>query len=112
MQTVAELIIYSRKAERLLTTAEREEIVNYLSKSPEAGVLIPGTGGVRKLRWARQHGGKSGGYRVIYYFHSEIMPLYLLTLFGKNEQSNLSQAECNELRELVRKLVSDRMKQL
>ena len=67
--------------------------------------MIEGTGGVRKLRWARDGRGKSGGVRVIYYFHSEAMPLYLLTMFAKNERANLSKAERNELAGLVDVLV-------
>lgn len=95
--SVAELPEYLRCSERLLSDSERANIVDYLSAMPKAGDLIPGTGGVRKLRWARGGRGKSGGVRVIYYFHSERIPLYLLTVFGKNEQSNLSAAERNEL---------------
>jgi len=60
---------------------------------------------VRKLRWARGGRGKSGGVRVIYYFHSGVMPLYLLTMFAKNERANLSKAERNALAELVDALV-------
>jgi len=67
--------------------------------------MIEGAGGVRKLRWARDGRGKSGGVRVIYYFHSAVMPLYLLTMFAKNERANLSKAERNELAELVDALV-------
>ncbi len=62
---------------------------------------MEGTGGVRKLRWARGSRGKSGGVRVIYYFHSNRIPLYLLTMFAKNERANLNKAERNELVELV-----------
>ena len=58
-----------------------------------------------KIRWARDGRGKSGGVRVVYYFHSEAMPLYLLTMFAKNEQANLSKAERNELASLVDVLV-------
>ena len=72
---------------------------------PVDGDLIEGTGGVRKLRWGRDGRGKSGGVRVIYYFHSEAMPLYLLTMFAKNERANLSKAERNELAGLVDLLV-------
>ena len=54
---------------------------------------------------ARDGRGKSGGVRVIYYFHSEAMPLYLLTMFAKNERSNLSKAERNALADLVAVLV-------
>lgn len=60
---------------------------------------------MRKLRWARDGRGKSGGVRVIYYFHSGVMPLYLLTMFAKNERANLSKAERNALAELVDALV-------
>jgi hypothetical protein len=63
---------------------------------------MQGTGGVRKLQWALGGRGKSGGARVIYDFHSEAMPLYLLAAYGKNERANLSKAERNDLAGLVR----------
>ena len=56
---------------------------------------------MRKLRWARDGRGKSGCVRVIYYFYSEAMPLYLLTMIAKNERANLSKAERNALAGLV-----------
>ena len=105
MLTVAELPEYLRTASRLLADAERRAIVDYLAEHPAAGDLLEGTGGVRKLRWARAGRGKSGGVRVIYYFHSGAMPLYLLSMFAKNERANLSQAERNTLAGLVRVLV-------
>lgn len=105
MLTIAELPEYIRRAEKLMSAAERLDIVNYLATHPKSGDLIEGTGGVRKLRWGRGTQGKSGGVRVIYYVHSDLMPLYLLTLFAKNEQANISKAERNELAELVELLV-------
>lgn len=105
MQTIAEMPEYSRRAERLLSETERQAIIDHLAAFPKAGVIMQGTGGIRKLRWSRQGAGKSGGVRVIYYFHSEQMPLYLLTVFGKGEKANLSKAERNELAKLVRLLV-------
>jgi hypothetical protein len=62
---------------------------------------LQGTGGIRKLRWARGGKGKSGGVRAIYYFHDRRIPLDLLTVFGKGEKDNLTKAERNELAELV-----------
>lgn len=62
---------------------------------------MQGTGGIRKFRWATGNRGKSAGVRVIYYFHNKSKPLFLLTLFGKNEKANLSKAECNELAKLA-----------
>ncbi len=101
MLTIAELPEYIRQAEKLMSSAERLDIVNYLAAHPKAGDLMEGTGGVRKLRWGRGAQGKSGGVRVIYYVHSEAMPLYLLTLFAKSERANLSKAERNALADMV-----------
>lgn len=103
--TVAELPEYLRTASKLLADADRRAIVDHLAAHPAAGDLIEGTGGVRKLRWARDGRGKSGGVRVIYYFHSDAMPVYLLTMFAKNERANLSKAERNALAGLVGVLV-------
>ncbi len=104
--TVAETPGYIRLAEKLLSEDERRDLISYLAEHPRAGDLIEGTSGVRKLRWGRGGRGKSGGVRVVYYVHSEAMPLYLLTLFAKNERANLSKAERNELADLVDILVS------
>ena len=101
MQTVAETPEYIRRAEKLLSDDERRDVLQYLAAHPRTADLMEGTGGVRKLRWARGGRGKSGGVRVIYYFHSDRIPLYLLTMFGKGEKDNLSKAERNELAELV-----------
>ena len=105
MITIAETLQYQRKAKSLLSVIEQSEIITYLSTNPKAGVLIEDTGGIRKLRWRRAGRGKSAGVRVIYYYHSEIMPLYLLTVFGKNERTNLSQQEKHILAKLVKQLV-------
>lgn len=105
MISVAETLPFQRKAARLLSEFERSELITHLSEHPCAGVLIRGTGGIRKLRWAYSGRGKSGGVRVVYYFHSPMMPLYLLTLFGKSEKSNLSMKERSALSKLVSELV-------
>lgn len=105
MLTVAELSEYMRTADKLLSAAERQDVIRYLTENPKAGDLMEGTGGVRKLRWGRGGQGKSGGVRVIYYFHDEAMPLYLLTLFAKGDRANLSKAERNELADLTALLV-------
>jgi len=106
MITIAEVPEYIRKAEKLLSAAERQDVLNYLAAHPKSGDLMEGTGGVRKLRWGRGGRGKSGGVRIIYYYHSELMPLYLLALFAKSEQDNLSKAERNGMAKLVDILVA------
>lgn len=88
-----------------MNAAERLDIVNYLAAHSKAGDLLEGSDGVRKLRWGRGVKGQSGDVRVIYYVHSDLMPLYLLTLFAKNERANISKAERNELADLVELLV-------
>jgi len=103
--TVAETGPFQRKVGQLLTDIEKTELVAYLAMHPNAGVLIRGTGGIRKLRWAKGGRGKSGGVRVIYYFHNPDMPLYLLTLFGKNEKANISMGEKTILSKTVKELV-------
>jgi hypothetical protein len=82
-----------------------EALVNYLSSTPNAGVLIKGTGGIRKIRWAQEDTGKSGACRVIYFFHSMEVPLFILNIFAKNEKADISQAERNELRKLTDLLI-------
>jgi hypothetical protein len=64
-------------------------------------IRIEGTGGIRKVRFAGGDRGKSGGVRIVYYFHSESMPVYLLTVFAKNEKASLTDAERNALARLV-----------
>jgi hypothetical protein len=101
MLTIVELPEYRRKIGSKLTLEENASLISRLAKHPDDGVLIKGTGGIRKLRWAAKGKGKSGSVRVIYYFYNSSLPLFLLTLFGKDEKSNLSQAEVNELARLV-----------
>jgi hypothetical protein len=90
---------------KLMTEAERTVLVDYLAYHPSAGDLIPGTGGVRKLRWRLEGRGKRGGARVIYFYHSVDIPLFALTAFAKNEKADLSQADRNEFRTLIRLMV-------
>jgi hypothetical protein len=84
---------------------ERALLVDYLAYNPAAGDLIPGTGGVRKLRWALDGRGKRGGARVVYFYHDAGMPLFALTAYAKNERADLSQQDRNDFRQLTTLLV-------
>ena len=99
--TVVETERFLRDAESLMPPAVRAELVRHLAANPEAGDIMPDTGGVRKLRWALPGRGKRGGARVIYYYHNEGVPLFLLAAYGKNEKANLSMAERNAMKQLV-----------
>lgn len=105
MQTIVELPEFQKRASDLLNDLEKTSIINYLAFHPLAGDLMQGTGGIRKLRWAAQGRGKSGGVRVVYYYQNMAMPLFLLTVFGKGEKANLSKSERNELAKLTTLLV-------
>ena len=93
MQTVAETPTFSRQADKLFREEERRELINYLARNPLAGDEIPGTGGVRKLRFAMAGRGKRGGARIVYYYLNERLPLYALLAYAKADQPDLSPSE-------------------
>jgi len=82
------------------------ELVAFVGGNPGAGEIIPGAGGVRKIRWELQGTGKRGGVRVIYYYHNERLPVFLLSAYAKNQKADLSQAERNLMKRLVPALVA------
>ena len=94
------------RSKAILTESERRDLVARLGANPEAGELVPGTGGVRKIRWAISGRGKRGGARVIYYYHNLSIPLFALDIYAKNEKANLTEADKRSLRRLLPILVS------
>jgi hypothetical protein len=105
--TVVETRRFIKDANRLMPEAYRAELVNFIGANPEAGDLVPESGGIRKLRWALPRAGERGGARVIYYFHNENLPLFLLAAYGKNEKANLTKDERNRISKLVPILVRE-----
>ncbi|HAX44536.1 MAG TPA: addiction module toxin RelE [Solibacterales bacterium] len=104
--TVVETPTFLREAASSLSDHERSELISFLAANPDAGDLMAGTGGLLKLRWGALGKGKRGGVRVVYYYHSETLPLFLLNVLAKNEKANLTNAERNELRQLLPLLVA------
>src|SRR5262245_524365 len=105
MQTVIETRAYLAAADAAgMTADEQERVVLMIAAQPDAGDVMPETGGCRKVRVAGRSKGKSGGYRLITYFGGGDIPVFLLTVFSKGERANLSRAERNELAKLARKL--------
>ena len=90
---------------KLMSGGDRALLVAYLAYNPVAGDLVPGTGGIRKLRWGLEGRGKRGGARVIYFYHDAALPLFALTAFAKNERADLSQEDRNDFRRLTTLLV-------
>lgn len=76
-------------------------VVATVAADPEAGVVMTGTGGARKLRVAGRGKGKSGGYRVITFYAASDVPVFLLDCYSKGDTANLTKAERNELRTIL-----------
>ena len=91
----------------VLSEYEHDALILYVAQHPEAGVLIPETGGLRKLRWASKGKGKRGGSRVIYYFHDIEVPLFLMAIYAKNVQTDLSAQQRTALAAQLRALKRD-----
>ena len=104
LQTVVELPEFLRRAKAIMSDEERAALVDYIAANPEAGISLGG--GLRKVRIAREGGGKSGGYRTIYVFGGAHVPIFLITVFAKNEKDNLGRAEQAELIALSKALLA------
>ena len=91
--TVAETQAFARSAARIWSEEELTGLVDHMARHPEAGDVIPGTGGVRKLRWGRSGSGKRGGARVIYFYYRADCPLYLLLAYAKAQATDLTADE-------------------
>ena len=95
--SVIEFAGYRRRASELLTAGERDAVIDLIAYEPECGDIIPGSGGLRKVRVGRDGMGKRGGARVVYYSYNERFPILLLALYAKNEKGDLTAAEKREL---------------
>jgi len=104
MITIIETPQFLSKAAKVMSAAEKDELFDFIARDPEAGDVIPGTGGVRKLRYVIQGKGKRGGVRVIYYYYNDRNPVLLFTVFGKNEKSALTEKEKNTLYRIVQEI--------
>jgi len=94
--TVVETPEFLRRARSVgMSDADRAEVVDQLAADPEAGIELGG--GLRKVRIARRGGGKSGGFRVLHFYREEGLPVFLLTVFAKNERANVTAKEKAEL---------------
>ena len=101
MHTVAETPTFSRQADKLFSEGERRELIDFLAEHPLAGDEIPGTGGVRKVRFGASGRGKRGGVRVIYFFGGGGMPVYALLAYSKSDKTDLSPGERRTVAKLV-----------
>lgn len=103
--TVVETSHFAKRAAKHWTSDELDEFTSYIAEKPDAGDIVAETGGVRKVRWASQGRGKRGGARIIYFFRSEAMPLFLLDFYAKNEKSDLDAHDKKQLRHVVKTII-------
>jgi hypothetical protein len=98
VHTVIETPAYLAAAKRAgMPSKVMVDVVTALAADPMLGDLLEGTGGFRKFRFARPGEGKSGGYRIVSFYHSKSVPVFLVTVFEKSQKDNLTQAERNGL---------------
>ena len=101
MYTFIETKLFTRLVQRYLSDQEYAELQKALMVNPEAGKVIPGSGGVRKLRWRAQGRGKRGGYRVIYFVQATSRSFWMLTMYPKNVTENLPVQILRQIRKEV-----------
>jgi hypothetical protein len=96
--TVVETPLFQKQWPVYWAEEERGEFAAFLAANPDAGTVVPDSGGIRKVRWKRRGVGKSGGVRVIYFTRNDAEELVLLTLYAKAKTDNLSGAMLKEIR--------------
>lgn len=99
--TVVELPSFLNLSRLVWTDGERAELIDYVARNPESGDLIPGTGGVRKLRWSRAGIGKRGGARVVYFYCHADAPIYMLLAYAKAVSTDLTLDQKQQVRKLT-----------
>ena len=95
--TIVETKNFEARAKALLSENQRISLTAEIAENPDCGALMSGTGGCRKVRFALTGRGKSGSIRAVYLYCGENIPTFLLAMFAKNEKSNLTKAERNQL---------------
>ena len=99
MFTFIESAVFERLCALYLDDDEYAELQQFMMERPEAGSVVPGSGGVRKLRWKRKGMGKRGGLRVIYYVRYQPNEFWMLTLYAKAKQKNAPAHILKQLKE-------------
>lgn len=94
--------MFTRAVETLWSDEEYRGLQSHLILHPDAGDVIPGSGGIRKLRWAAPGRGKRGGVRVIYYWQTAEGICFMLLAYAKNEQTDLTPEQAKLLRRVVK----------
>ncbi|GMQ88464.1 MAG: type II toxin-antitoxin system RelE/ParE family toxin [Gammaproteobacteria bacterium] len=98
---IIETTLFTRLITRLMDDEHYRELQEVLIGNPDAGQVIPGSGGLRKIRWRLAGRGKRGGVRVIYYRVNTADRIYMLYVYAKNEAEDLTRGQLKTLRQIV-----------
>tara|TARA_R110000764_G_scaffold84450_3_gene165136 strand:- start:33 stop:350 length:318 start_codon:yes stop_codon:yes gene_type:complete len=98
---IVETPIFTKLISQIMSDDEYKELQEALVIKPDLGVVIKNSGGLRKVRWSVDGRGKRGGVRIIYYWMTENEQLYMMYIFSKNTQENLTDAQTKALRQIV-----------
>jgi mRNA-degrading endonuclease RelE of RelBE toxin-antitoxin system len=98
---IVETSVFTRQIDRLLDSESYRDLQNYLVDDPNRGSVIPGTAGLRKLRWQRAGAGKRGGIRVIYFWIVNESTVLMLLAYPKGEQDDLTPGQKRTLKQIV-----------
>ena len=104
MITIIELPTFLKAVKKLLSEDDKRRLYASLVKNPTKGDVIQGGSGIRKIRFALGGKGKSGGCRVIYYYHASESEILMITAYAKNSQEDLTQEQKKSIRDLIKKL--------
>lgn len=98
---IVETSVFTRQVQKLLSDDEYRHLQMELVSRPDVGAIIPGSGGLRKMRWGLRGRGKRGGARIIYYWAVEQNRLLMLFMYPKNVRDDLSSAQLKMLKRIV-----------
>lgn len=106
LQTVVETPEFIKQSQDIAEKKTIDDFIAFIAREPLKGDVIQGTGGVRKIRWNKDdNSGKSGGMRVLYYYHGQSMPIFLFTAYAKNKKANIGDKDKISLKRIIKQLI-------
>jgi len=106
MQTIVETEVFERLWPLYWTENERDNFCAFISKNPNAGDMVRGSGGIRKVRWSRQGSGKSGGVRVIYFNRMVNGEIWLILIYAKSKLDSIKGDQLRKVKDEIEKTIN------
>jgi hypothetical protein len=106
---VCETPTFRRSVAAIMADEEIEELIDFVAVNPSVGAVIPGTGGMRKLRWRRSGTGKRGGARVVYFYYDGSMPILMILAYAKSAADDMTPEQKKRARALIDEYVTSHL---